>query len=63
MNTTLPALDWAINLLIVQALMGAFDTLYHHELTQGLPHSPRARRAVHPRHPRRAVRRAVCVDG
>lgn len=46
MNTTLPALDWAINLLIVQALMGAFDTLYHHELTQGLPHSPRARREL-----------------
>ncbi|MDN7849758.1 TIGR01777 family oxidoreductase [Burkholderia seminalis] len=40
---TLPAFDWALNLLIVQGAMGAFDTLYHHELTQDLPHSPRAR--------------------
>ncbi|MCA8352619.1 TIGR01777 family oxidoreductase [Burkholderia cepacia] len=40
---TLPAYDWALNLLIVQGAMGAFDTLYHHELTQDLPHSPRAR--------------------
>lgn len=46
---TLPAFDWALNLLIVQGAMGAFDTLYHHELTQDLPHSPRARRelAIH----------------
>ncbi|ONR67822.1 TIGR01777 family protein [Burkholderia cenocepacia] len=40
---TLPAFDWALNLLIVQGAMGAFDTLYHHELTQDLPHRPRAR--------------------
>ncbi|WP_419688375.1 TIGR01777 family oxidoreductase [Burkholderia theae] len=40
---TLPAFNWALNLLIVQGAMGAFDTLYHHELTQDLPHSPRAR--------------------
>ncbi|VWC31590.1 TIGR01777 family oxidoreductase [Burkholderia metallica] len=40
---TLPAFDWALNLLIVQGAMGAIDTLYHHELTQDLPHSPRAR--------------------
>ncbi|MBN3788437.1 TIGR01777 family oxidoreductase [Burkholderia sp. Ac-20353] len=40
---TLPAFDWAINLLIVQGGMGAFDTLYHHELTQHLPRHPRAR--------------------
>ncbi|MGS0894807.1 TIGR01777 family oxidoreductase [Burkholderia stagnalis] len=40
---TLPAFDWAVALLIVQGAMGAFDTLYHHELTQNLPHSPRAR--------------------
>lgn len=26
-------LDWAINLLILQGLLGAFDALYHHELT------------------------------
>ncbi|GCB06790.1 TIGR01777 family oxidoreductase [Ralstonia sp. SET104] len=44
--TTLPAFDWAINLLIVQGLMGAFDTLYHHELAQKLPCSPRARREL-----------------
>ena len=25
MNNTLPVLDWTINLLIVQALMGAFE--------------------------------------
>ncbi|WP_431824092.1 TIGR01777 family oxidoreductase [Burkholderia sp. F1] len=40
---TLPAFEWTINLLIAQGLMGAFDTLYHHELTQDLPHHPRAR--------------------
>ncbi|KHK60553.1 NAD-dependent dehydratase [Burkholderia sp. A9] len=40
---TLPAFDWALDLLIVQGAMGAFDTLYHHELTQDLPHRPRAR--------------------
>lgn len=27
---TLPVFDWAIDLLIVQGAMGAFDTLYHH---------------------------------
>ncbi len=43
---TLPAFDWAINLLIVQGAMGALDTLYHHELTQDLPHSPRAQREL-----------------
>ncbi|QDQ26521.1 TIGR01777 family protein [Chitinimonas arctica] len=30
-------LDWVLNLLLLQGLMGAFDTLYHHELTEGLP--------------------------
>jgi uncharacterized protein len=40
------ALNWAVNLLIVQGLLGAFDTLYHHELTQDLAHSPRARREL-----------------
>lgn len=39
----LPILQWAINLLIVQGLMGAFDTLYHHELTVALPHRHSAR--------------------
>ncbi|GAB3255985.1 hypothetical protein GCM10027296_25510 [Chitinimonas naiadis] len=33
--TTTP-LDWALNLLLIQGLLGAFDTLYHHELTEGL---------------------------
>lgn len=36
-------LTWALNLLIAQGLMGAFDTLYHHELTVDLPHRPSAR--------------------
>jgi len=31
------ALTWALNLLILQGLLGAFDTIYHHELTVGLP--------------------------
>lgn len=44
--TSLPAFDWAINLLVIQGMMGAFDTLYHHELTQKLPCSPRARREL-----------------
>jgi uncharacterized protein (TIGR01777 family) len=39
----LPVLQWVINLLIVQGLMGAFDTLYHHELTVGLPQRYSAR--------------------
>lgn len=39
----LPILQWAINLLILQGLMGAFDTLYHHELTIALPHQKSAR--------------------
>jgi hypothetical protein len=49
MMTTLPALVGALYLLIAQGLMGAFDTLYHHEFTQDLPHSPRAQRelAIH----------------
>jgi len=46
MMTALPALDAALYLLIVQGLMGAFDTLYHHEFTQDLPHSPRAQREL-----------------
>lgn len=38
--------QWAINLLIVQGLLGGFDTLYHHELTVDLPHRPGARREL-----------------
>ncbi|WP_186094284.1 epimerase [Burkholderia gladioli] len=40
---TVPALDWAVALLIVQGLMGGFDTLYHHEFTEDLAHRPKAR--------------------
>lgn len=39
-------LDWALNLLLLQGLMGAFDTLYHHELTVALPRQPSARREL-----------------
>jgi uncharacterized protein len=31
-------LDWAVALLIAQAILGALDTLYHHELTVALPY-------------------------
>ena len=30
-------MDFFINLLILQALMGAFDTIYHHEIKVALP--------------------------
>ena len=36
-------MDLLLNLFIVQALMGAFDTLYHHELKAALPTQPAAR--------------------
>lgn len=39
-------LQWALNLLIVQGLMGAFDTLYHHELTVDLPHRSSAKKEL-----------------
>lgn len=39
----LPVLSWALNLLVLQGLMGAFDTLYHHELTEDLAHRRGAR--------------------
>jgi len=35
--------DCALNLLLLQGLLGAFDTIYHHELTVGLPQRPSAR--------------------
>ncbi len=46
---TLPAFDWAIALLLVQGCLGAFDTLYHHELTEDLAHRAQAGRelAIH----------------
>lgn len=37
------ALDWAIGLLIAQAILGALDTVYHHELTVALPYRRGAR--------------------
>ena len=38
MNT----LPLVLNLIIAQGLMGAFDTLYHHELRAALPQQPSA---------------------
>lgn len=35
-----------LGLLTVQGLLGAFDTLWHHELECDLPHEPRARREL-----------------
>ena len=42
-------LDWAVALLIAQAILGALDTLYHHELTVALPyrHSARLELSIH----------------
>lgn len=36
-------LDWAVALLIAQAILGALDTVYHHELTVALPYRRGAR--------------------
>jgi len=36
-------IDWALTLLIAQAILGALDTIYHHELTVALPHRYGAR--------------------
>jgi hypothetical protein len=42
--TDLPdTLDLFINLMILQTLMGAFDTIYHHELVVALPRQASAR--------------------
>ena len=38
----LPVLSWAVNLLLLQGLMGGFDTVWHHELSEDLPHRPGA---------------------
>jgi uncharacterized protein (TIGR01777 family) len=42
-------LDWAVALLIAQAVLGALDTLYHHELSVALPyrHSARLELLIH----------------
>ena len=39
-------MDTVLNLLIIQGFIGAFDTLYHHELTERLPSRLGARREV-----------------
>lgn len=36
-------LDWVLALLLVQGCLGAFDTIYHHELTERLPMKTTAR--------------------
>ena len=36
-------MELVLTLLTVQALMGAFDNLYHHEITERLPSKPEAR--------------------
>ncbi|WP_347901186.1 TIGR01777 family oxidoreductase [Pseudomonas purpurea] len=42
-------LDWAVALLIAQAMLGALDTIYHHELTVALPyrHGARLELSIH----------------
>ena len=42
-------LDWALTLLIAQAILGALDTIYHHELTVALPyrHGARLELSIH----------------
>jgi uncharacterized protein (TIGR01777 family) len=42
-------LDWALALLIAQAILGALDTIYHHELTVALPyrHGARLELSIH----------------
>lgn len=44
--TEVPLLDWAIALLLCQAVLGAVDTLYHHELKVALPQRPSARQEL-----------------
>lgn len=42
-------INWALSLLLLQGLLGAIDTLYHHELTVALPRRRGARKelAIH----------------
>lgn len=42
-------MDWVLGLLIVQGVLGAIDTVYHHELTIALPRRPSAKQelAIH----------------
>lgn len=39
-------IDWFLALLILQALLGAFDTIFHHELSVALPQQVNARREL-----------------
>ena len=55
-------IEFFINLMIVQALMGAFDTLYHHELKVGLARCVTARLEL-AIHAMRAVLYAVVFIG
>lgn len=42
-------MDWVLGLLIAQGVLGAIDTIYHHELTIALPRRPGAKQelAIH----------------
>jgi uncharacterized protein len=55
-------LELALWLLVAQALLGAFDTLWHHEVTVALPRSPTARREL-ALHAARALLYAVVFAG
>lgn len=55
-------IDLFLSLLVVQALMGAFDTLYHHELMVALPRSLSARRELK-LHSARAVLYSIIFAG
>lgn len=39
-------MELCLNLLVVQTLMGAFDTLYHHEISEALPQRCNAKREL-----------------
>ncbi|MDH5232860.1 MAG: TIGR01777 family oxidoreductase [Gammaproteobacteria bacterium] len=39
-------MNWVLGLLIVQGILGAFDTLYHHELTIALPRRVTAKKEL-----------------
>lgn len=43
---TATPLDWTLHLLLLQGLLGALDTIYHHELTVALPSQPSAQREL-----------------
>lgn len=39
-------MEWVIPMLIAQGVLGAIDTLYHHELTVALPQRVSARKEL-----------------